>query len=142
MEGQKRRDWLANNRFVLWLGSSQMGFSKIRNLVQEMEYDSIAEGGRNWSPHLFPKPKENMETLILEHGVCLNDNGEGIKSFRKGSRIQGAVIAVYSDSGGIGRVLSFDSGIVTKLQMTDLDAVKKELFIETLEIAHTGLRLE
>lgn len=37
-------EFLTNHQFTVHIGESTYGFSKVSNLVQEQEYDSIQEG--------------------------------------------------------------------------------------------------
>lgn len=128
--------WLTNERFTVMIGRTQYGFSKVSNLEAEMEYDSIAEGGRNWGPHLFRKPSSKLSTMTFEWGrTALPSQRSLVLSV--GTHVEMVIIMVKN--GYMCHSFGFDWGVVTKLTLGDLDAMHREILIEKMEIAHSGL---
>lgn len=130
--------FLTNHQFTVHIGNSTYGFSKVSNLVQEQEYDSIQEGGRSWSPVFFRKPKSKFDTLILEKGIKSAAPNPKAKPVEVGMKLSGVIITI----GGTDAYLryTFDEGIVTKVELDNLDAMGNSLLIRKVEIAHTGLK--
>lgn len=120
------------------IGNSTYGFAKVSNLVQEQEYDSIQEGGRNWSPVFFRKPKSKFDTLVLEKGVKATAPNPNAKLIEVGMKLAGVIISI----GGTDAYLryTFDEGVVTKVELDNLDAMGNSVLIRKAEIAHTGLK--
>lgn len=130
--------FLTNHQFTVKIGSNSYGFAKVSNLVQEQEYDSIQEGGRNWSPVFFRKPKSKFDTLVLEKGVKATAPVSGAKLMEVGMKLSTVIITIGGDDAYL--CYSFDKGIVTKLELDNLDAMGNSVLIRKVEIAHTGLK--
>lgn len=130
--------FLTNYQFTVHIGNSAYGFAKVSNLVQEQEYDSIQEGGRSWSPVFFRKPKSKFDTLVLEKGIKSATPNPNAKRIEAGMKLTGIIISI----GGADAYLryTFDEGIVTKVELDNLDAMGNSILIRKVEIAHTGLK--
>lgn len=134
----KAGDLLTNYDFIVYLGENSYGFSKVSNLSAELEYESVGEGGRNLSPLLFVKPKGKQDVLSLERGVRLTPEGVSL-TLDTGTHIEGGIISTLM-GGDPALVYTFDEGLVTKVELGNLDAMGRDILIEKMEIAHTGLK--
>lgn len=130
--------YMTNDQFQVKIGSEGYGFSKISNMVQEMEFDCIQEGGRNWSPVFFRKQKGKRDTLVLERGVKTQPTKIKAARIKTGTLLAGVVIILRKNNKSF-RKYTFDEGVVTKLELNSLDALGREILIEKMEISHTGL---
>lgn len=130
--------WLTNDRFLVLFGGIRYGFSKVSNMAAEMEYDSIVEGGRNWSPHLFSKPSSKLDTMTFERGRAVFPPPLS-PTLEVGTCVEMVIIMV--NNGQMCHSFGFDWGMVTKLTYGDLDALHREILIEKMEIAHSGLHV-
>ena len=130
--------WLTNDRFLVLLGGIRYGFSRVSNLAAEMEYDTIAEGGRNWGPHLFRKPSSKLETMTFERGRTVIPSVLA-SPLKVGTQVE--MVLIMINNGMMCQSFGFDWGVVTKLTLGDLEAVRREILIEKMEIAHSGLEL-
>lgn len=132
----KREELVANNRFVVTLGLLTYSFSKVTNISNSMELETVPEGGYNDSPRFFPKQKTKVETLVLERGV---QTGQRLGTDLKvGMHVYIAIIMVMN-GGKVAKTYSFEEGIVTKWEVGGLEAVGKQLLLKKVEITHTGL---
>lgn len=131
---------LNNNRFLFMsVGILRIGFSKITNMSQSAELETIMEGGYNDGPRFFTKPKSKVETLVLEHGIKNNFiSNLTIDSLKVGTKVSMGIIMVMDGMIPL-KTLYFEYGIITKLDYGELDAVNKTVLIRKLEISHTGL---
>ncbi len=131
-----REGLVANNRFIVTLGLMTYSFSKVTNISDSVELETVPEGGYNDSPRFLPKQKTRVETLVLEQGVQTGKKpGMALKA---GSHVYLAIIMVMHE-GKVAKTYSFEEGIVTKWELGGLDAVGKQLLVKKVEIAHTGL---
>lgn len=130
--------WLTNYQFSVSINGGSYGFAKVSNIAQELEYDSIQEGGRNWSPVFFRKPRTKHDVLTLEKGVKAEKPNSKARLIQTGDVLRDVIITV---GGGEEPYLkyTFDEGIVTKIELGGLDAKGQEILIRKIEIAHTGL---
>lgn len=129
---------LTSQHFTVYIGQSAYGFAKVSNISSELEYDSVVEGGRNTQPLLFRKARGKQDVMTLERGVRLTAAGASM-SMAAGDKVSGVIIGIHKD--GVECLdFTFDEGIVTKVEISNLDAMGHEVLIEKMEIAHTGLR--
>ncbi len=132
-----REGLLLNNRFLVSIGRDLFSFAKVSNLSDSFEMESIRQGGANRYPEFLAKQKEKRETLILEKGVQKKE-GDSEKKLKPGARVSAVAIMVLNH-GKVEKTYSFDYGVITKKEITPLDAMGKEVLINKLEITHTGL---
>lgn len=132
------KDLLTNEHFTVHIGQSTYGFARISNLAAELEYEPVNEGGRNAHPLLFKKAKSRPDVLTLEKGVCLTKTGVKM-SLNVGFKVSGVIVGIKKNKEECLN-FTFDDGIVTKVELGNLDALGHEVLIKKIEIAHTGLR--
>lgn len=130
--------FLTNYQFAVYIGKITYGFAKVTNLVQEQEYDSIQEGG-NPGPVFFRKARSKLDTLVLEKGVRAGDLDPLARLIEVGMPVQAVVISIGSLENGY-LWYSFDEGVVTKVELDNLDAMGNAVLIRKVEIAHSGLK--
>lgn len=131
--------WLTNHQFSVCIQGGTYGFARVSNIAQEQEYDSVQEGGRNWCPLLFPKPKSKHDVLTLEKGIQAAKPNSKARRLQVGDVLKEIVITVGTGKDAYLHY-TFDEGIVTKIELGELDAMGHEILIRKVEIAHTGLR--
>ena len=89
-------DLVANNRFIVTLGPLMYSFSKVTNISDSIELETITEGGYNDSPRFFEKPKAKVETLVLERGVQAGDSLGLDLMLKVGMHVYVAIIIVMN----------------------------------------------
>lgn len=135
-----RNQLLSNNRFLVSMDALLFSFAKVTNISSAVETESIQEGGSNWAPELILKPKTKAETLVLEQGIQTGAAAKaGQKLLALGNRVFVATIMVLDQNHSISKVYGFEKGLITKWEVSNLDAMGKELLIRKLEISHNGL---
>lgn len=135
----RREKLVPGHSFIVTLGVLVLSFSKVSNIATQIEYDAINEGGNNDYPLLFRKPKTNPDTLILERGVRTRATDLAFDLLREGVQVELGTILVMKNGIDLQKAFYFKKGIIVKRQFSDLDAMSNDLFIESMEIAHTGL---
>lgn len=130
---------LTTNRFIVVLGNNQYSFSKVTNIADKIDLEMVEEGGWNASPRLLVRPKNHVETLVLERGVPKTQAAlDASIDLKVGVRIYMGIIMVL-DGKKVAKAYGFEEGIITKWEAGELDAVGKTIWIEKLELSHTGL---
>lgn len=130
---------LPSYNFLVTIGQDIYSFSKVSNLVAQIEYETVSEGGNNDFPLLFPKQKSSPDTLTLEKGVRTRASDQSFNSLVEGMQVEMVTILLVKDGRHLEKVFYFKKGLIVKRTFSDLDAKGNELLIETLEIAHSGL---
>ncbi|MCH5275803.1 MAG: phage tail protein [Lachnospiraceae bacterium] len=130
---------LSGRNFLVTIGQEIFSFSKVSNLVAQVEYETVQEGGNNEYPLLFPKQKTSPDTLILEKGVREWTFDPRFNSLWEGMQVEQVTILLLKYGIILRKAFFFKKGLIVKRSFSDLDALRGELLIETLEIAHSGL---
>ena len=128
-----------NHSFLVSIGPETFSFSKVKNLVAQIEYDAVPEGGNNDHPHLFVKQKTKSDTLILEKGVRTRLSDSAFNALREGMQVEQVTIMLMKNGTDLDKVFFFRKGMIVNRTFSTLDAMGNELLIESLEIAHSGL---
>ena len=135
------RPYAASCQFIFEFGTKervQLKCSKISNLELEQAIEEYVEGG-NPQPHFFTTGKSRSDTLRIERAVVVD---KCINKLKPGIHIRNGAIWLYQgDKGYDGKyvTMNFEEGIITKCQFSDLDAMGSSIFVQTMEITHTGL---
>jgi phage tail-like protein len=115
-------------------------FKSVSGLKIETEIVPLKEGGvNNTTWNLIGSVK--WANIVLKQGFTPNSN---LIKWRqdwldgKGARVDGTIIQLNTALEDMG-IWTFEGGIPAKWELSELDASKSELAIETLEIAHHGL---
>ena len=133
--GSSQNSIVTNNNFIVTLNLLVFSFSKVTNIAAKLDLETVEEGGYNDSPRIFKKPKTSFDTLILEKGIQTSGNESSLKI---GTPVNaGAVLVIHN--GSIAKTYAFEYGIVTKWETNELDALRSDVFVRRVEIAHTGL---
>jgi phage tail-like protein len=120
-----------------------MFFRSVSGLKFETEIIDLREGGVNhtsrkliggakWSNLIFKRGFAGTSTLLDWRNAWM-DPGQ-----KSRTRLTGKIIQLSTDLKPLGS-WAFERGLPVKWEISDFDASKSELSIETLEIAHEGL---
>lgn len=129
---------LTNQHFTVYVGKDAYGFARVSNISAELEYESVVEGGRNSHPLLFRKARGKQDVMTLEKGIRLTASGAAV-SLAVGTKLSGVIIGIKKEQKEC-LDFTFDEGIVTKVEIGNLDAMGHDILIKKMEITHTGLR--
>lgn len=137
--------YTGNQRFIVCIGTERLSFAKVSNLESSIQYDTIQIGGINDFVYVTPSPVKQAQTILFERAIqqkngILDKMRPGI---RLGKRLE--IMIVKTDEkkrSKIDRKYYITDGLVTKWEMTPLDALGNEVLIQKFEIAHTGLYQE
>ncbi len=134
-----REKLVPSHSFLVTIGPAMFSFSKVSNLMSQIEYDAVNEGGNNDYPHLFKKPKTQPDTLILEKGVKTRSSDLVFNLLLEGMQVELVTILLLKDTIDLEKAFYFKHGMIVRRQFSNLDAMSNEILIESLEIAHSGL---
>lgn len=116
----------------------KFGFSKVTNISGSAEIETIINGGQNDSPVILRKPKRNPDTLIFERGLHSSVSDTAFTYFSEGRKIDSITINVMLD-GKIVRTFFVGGGIIIRREYAPLDAMGSAVFLEALQVAHSGI---
>lgn len=147
----KRNDPLTAFCFSLQIDTigikrGQAFFQSVSGLKSESEVVPYREGGLNGTTHQLIGPTK-WPNIVLKRGFTGSADGllewrelllDESKEFKRAS---GKIIQLASDMKPVCAWI-FEGGWPCKWEGPDFDATKNEVAIESLEIAHEGLRFE
>lgn len=119
-------------------------FKSVSGLRFETEVVPVREGGQNATTYQLVGATK-WSNIVLKQGFTKDSNVNGLLKWRKewmkpggGNRVDGT-ISQLDTALTVQVTWKFKRGWPVKWEISELDASKNELAIETLEIAHEGL---
>jgi phage tail-like protein len=137
----KRKDPLRGFRFLLEIeGLQSAGFLRVKGLQREVKHESYREGGVNDYEHKLVT-SVSYPAVVLERGLALEDLWQWALDAAEG-RIQrkNVWIRLQNEAGEKAWAWQLDWAIPVKWSCSDLDANSSQVTLESLELAHHGLR--
>lgn len=128
------RELINNYRFQVIIGKDQISFSKVEGISEVLEFDKIEEGGVNDYVHIIPTNRKQEQTLRFEKGIEADE--EILMKMKPGMYLEEGFIIIVND---LAQAYSVESAIVTKWEVSSLDAMNGQVLIETFEVAHSGI---
>ncbi|MFC5468661.1 phage tail protein [Cohnella suwonensis] len=129
-------------RFVVELDNMLVaGFSEVFGLETQIEYEEIREGGVNGYVHRLPKGVRNA-SIVLKRGLSSSQelwNWYSQATLGKVTRKSGSIILYKQDGAELCRWNFFDA-YPTKWSGPSLNAASSDVAIETIELAHNGIK--
>ena len=116
-------------------------FKSVGGLAFETEVVDYRQGGENNTTRKLPGATK-WKNLVLKRGFCgpeLIDWREQWLAPTGAKTRQGGTIQQLNTKGDVVAEWKFARGFPVKWELSELDATKNEVAIETLEIAHEGL---
>ncbi len=137
----KRADPLRSFRFLVEVeGIAAAGFTRVKGLQREIRHESYREGGVNDYEHKLLS-QVAYPNVILERGLLLDDMWKWALAAADGEAIRKTLwIRLMNESGGPGWAWQVEWALPVKWSVSDLDAQSSLTAMESLEIAHHGLR--
>ncbi|HWA89509.1 MAG TPA: phage tail protein [Rhizomicrobium sp.] len=138
---QLRIDPLRGFRFLVEIDALTVGgFSKVKGLTREVRLETYREGGVNDYEHKL-MTQVGYGAVTLERGLALPELWIWAQDAADGEATRRTVRILLMNETGIPTwAWQLDSALPAKWSVSDLDAASSQTTIESLEIAHHGLR--
>ena len=136
-----RLDPLRGFRFLLEIeGITSGGFMRVKGLSREVRHESYREGGVNDYEHKLVT-QVTYPAVVLERGLALDDLWQWAQDAADGDVHRKTIWIRLQDEAGQ-KVWSWqlEHAIPVKWTASDLDAQQAQVVMESLEIAHHGMR--
>ena len=136
-----RQDPLRGFRFLVEIqGITSGGFSRVKGLSRELKYESYREGGVNEYEHKLVTQVTNP-VVVLERGLALDDLWIWALAAADGDiRRKTVWIRLQDEANERMWAWQIENAIPVKWTASDLDAQTSPVVMESLELAHHGLR--
>lgn len=130
---------LINSNFIVNIGKDSYSFARVRNISHALEVESVREGGDNTHVHTLLKQPSSEQKIIFERGLLANSDGRADTELTTGVPVYDVTILVLQ-RGEVKKSYAFDRGLITRWELSGLDALEGRPIYRTIEITHSGLR--
>jgi phage tail-like protein len=136
-----RVDPLRGFRFLLEIDEiASAGFTRVKGLSREIKYENYREGGVVEYEHKLIT-QVSFPVLVLERGLALDDLWSWAQDVADGNVTRKTIrIRLQDEAKQPGFAWQIANALPVKWTATDLDAQTSTVIMETLELAHHGLR--
>jgi phage tail-like protein len=136
-----RRDPLRGFRFLLEIeGITSAGFTRVKGISREVKHESYREGGVNDYEHKLVT-QVSHPVLILERGLAMDDLWKWALAVADGDVTRKSIrIRLQNEANEKMWAWQIEYALPVKWTASDLDANSSQVVMESLELAHHGLR--
>lgn len=126
------------------IGPANGFFKSVSGLESETEVVPYKEGGVNETTHMLVGSVK-WKNIVLKRGFCGPELVKWRQQWQKGpgaARTGGKIEQLAADGKKVVASWKFKDGWPAKWSVSELDASKSEISVETIEIAHEGIDFE
>lgn len=136
-----RQDPLRGFRFLLEIDEiTSGGFMRVKGLSREVKYESYREGGVNEYEHKL-LTNVSYPVVVLERGLAIDDLWKWALAASDGEVQRKTIRIRLQDEANEKRwAWQIEHAVPVRWAVSDLDAQTSAVVMETLELAHHGLR--
>lgn len=136
-----RQDPLRGFRYLVEMdGLVSGGFVHVKGLARELKYESYREGGVNDYEHKLVT-QVSYPVIVLERGLALDDLWQWALAAADGDVKRRTVwVRLQDEANRKAWAWQIEHAIPVKWSSSDLDAQASQVVMESLELAHHGLR--
>lgn len=136
-----RLDPLRGFRFLLEIdGITSGGFARVKGIAREIKHESYREGGNNEYEHKL-LTQVSFPVVILERGLALDDLWSWAQATADGNVVRKTIrIRLQNEANEKAWAWQIEHALPVKWSASDLDANSPQVVMESLELAHHGLR--
>lgn len=141
MDLDKSAKLALNYRFKVLIDNQPVSFAKVTGLNMNVETEMISEGGHNGAGYILEVPTKSSNVMRLERGIYKKDTSI-LAKLRPGMYLNhGVVVMVLGLDGEIQIKYSAERAVVTRWEVSELNAENGQVLVSTFEIAYTRLTL-
>jgi phage tail-like protein len=136
-----RQDPLRGFRFLLEIDQiTSGGFMRVKGLSREVKYESYREGGVNEYEHKL-LTHVSYPVVVLERGLAIDDLWKWALAASDGEVQRKTIrIRLQDEANEKQWAWQIEHAVPVRWAVSDLDAQTSAVVMETLELAHHGLR--
>lgn len=137
----KRQDPLRGFRYLVEMeGLASGGFLRVKGLSREVKHESYREGGVNEYEHKLAT-QVSYPVVVLERGLALEELWKWAQDAADGNVQRRTLwVRLQDEANEKAWAWQIENAIPVKWSCTDLDASNSQVLMESLELAHHGLR--
>jgi phage tail-like protein len=137
----QRQDPLRGFRYLVEIDGLVSGaFLRVKGLSREVRHESYREGGVNEYEHKL-LTQVTYPVVLFERGLALEDLWKWALDAADGDAVRRTIrVRLQDEEGGSAWAWQIEHALPVKWSSSDLDANSSQVVMETLELAHHGLR--
>lgn len=137
----RTNDPLRGFRFLVEIqGIASAGFARVKGLTREVKFESYREGGVNDYEHKLVT-QVSYPVVVLERGLVLEDLWNWAQEVADGNfRRRTIWIRLRNEANEAVWAWQIEHALPVKWSVTDLDSQNSQVLLESMELAHHGLR--
>ena len=137
----RREDPLRGFRYLVEIDGLVSGaFLRVKGLSREVRHESYREGGVNEYEHKL-LTQVTYPVVIFERGLAFDDLWKWALAAADGDATRRTVrVRLQNEANSRTWAWQIEHALPVKWSSADLDASQSQVIIETLELAHHGLR--
>jgi len=137
----ERQDPLRGFRYLVEIdGLASGAFLRVKGLSREVRIESYREGGVNEYEHKL-LGQVAYPVVVFERGLALDDLWKWALAAADGDVTRRTVrVRLQDEAGARAWAWQIEHAVPVKWSSSDLDANSSQVVMETLELAHHGLR--
>lgn len=137
----KRQDPFRGFRYLIEMeGLVSGGFLRVKGMSREVRVESYREGGVNQYEHKLAS-SVTYPNLVLERGLAQDDLWKWAQAAADGDvQRRNLWIRLQDEANDRAWAWEVEQAIPVKWSASDLDATSQQVVVESLELAHHGLR--
>jgi phage tail-like protein len=136
-----RQDPLRGFRYLVEMDGLVSGaFLRVKGLSREVRHESYREGGVNEYEHKL-LTQVTYPVVVFERGLALDDLWKWALAAADGNVTRRTIrVRLHNEEGGRAWAWQIEDALPVKWSSSDLDANASQVVMESLELAHHGLR--
>lgn len=136
-----RKDPFRGFRYLVEIdGIAEGGFMRVKGLAREVKHESFREGGVNDYEHKLVT-LVSYPALVLERGLALEGLWKWALAVADGDATRRNIwVRLQDEAGGKAWAWQVENALPVKWSCSDLDAGSAQVAMESVELAHHGLR--
>lgn len=136
-----RKDPLRGFRYLVEIDGLVSGaFLRVKGISREVRHESFREGGVNDYEHKL-LTQVTYPVVVFERGLAFDDLWKWALAAADGDVTRRTVrVCLQDEQGGRAWAWQIEHAVPVKWSTSDLDANTSQVVMETLELAHHGLR--
>lgn len=136
-----RQDPFRGFRFLVEIeGITSGGFARVKGISREVKHESYREGGNNDYEHKLLS-QVSHPLVVLERGLALDDLWKWAMDAADGQVKRRTIrIRLRNEAGEPVWAWQLEHAVPVKWSASDMDSQSSQIVMESLELAHHGLR--
>ncbi len=133
---------VSGHNFLVFFGPLVASFAKVSGLENQLNVETLQEGGVNHAMVLLQGPPKTLGTVVFEHGQgSLNPLSVQFEVSNNFGLFFGmpTTILIFDNGLTLRRAVGYNGGVPVKWSLSELNALEGHVVIDRIEVRHQGI---